>query len=113
MLIVCRSAKENSNEKDGWGTSAYVVSKVGLSALTVIHQREFEKEHPSRDIEINCVHPGYVDTDMTSHKGPLTIEQGASAPLYLSLQDHGLRGKYVWYDSTVVDWYGSGTPSRA
>lgn len=27
-------------------------------------------------IVVNCVHPGYVDTDMTSHKGPLTIEQG-------------------------------------
>lgn len=22
------------------------------------------------------VHPGYVDTSMTSHKGPLTIDQG-------------------------------------
>jgi hypothetical protein len=28
--------------------------------------------------------PGYVDTDMTSHKGHLTIQQGALTPVYLA-----------------------------
>ena len=30
---------------------------------------------PREDIVVNHVHPGYVDTDMTSHKGPLTIDR--------------------------------------
>lgn len=40
---------------------------------------------------------------MTSHKGPLTIEEGAKAPLFLAL-DADLKGKYVWYDCSVVAW---------
>lgn len=54
---------------------------------------------------MNSVHPGYVDTDMTSHRGPLTIDQGAEAPLYLALDaPDSVRGKYVWYTKEIVDW---------
>ena len=28
--------------------------------------------------------PGYVDTDMTSHKGILTIQQGALTPVFVT-----------------------------
>ncbi|KAJ8979440.1 hypothetical protein NQ317_003219 [Molorchus minor] len=104
-----KDAKENKHQQEGWGNSSYGVSKVGVSALTVIQQRIFDKEQPNRNISVNSVHPGYVDTDMTSHKGPLTIEEGARAPLYLSL-DSNLKGKYVWFDSHVVDWYGASAP---
>lgn len=51
------------------------MSKVGVSALTFIQQRAFDSD-PRGDLIVNAVHPGYVDTDMTSHTGPLTIEQG-------------------------------------
>ena len=99
-----KDAKEGKNIEVGWGNSAYVVSKVGVSALTIVQQREFDKEEPNRNISANSVHPGYVDTDMTRHKGPLTIEEGARAPLYLALEPHGLKGQYVWFDSTVKNW---------
>lgn len=69
-------------DKEGWGDSCYVVSKVGVSALSIAQQKVFDQESPSRNIAVNHVHPGYVDTDMTSHKGPLTIEQGAKSTLY-------------------------------
>ena len=105
MAVICFSdAKNGVHESKGWGKSAYVVSKVGVSALTRIQQRNFEKDRPDCKIKVNSVHPGYVDTDMTSHQGPLTIEQGASAPLYLATGDHGLYGQFVWCDSTLVDW---------
>lgn len=105
MTLICFSdAKNGVHEAKGWGKSAYVVSKVGVSALTRIHQKNFEKERPDCKIKVNSVHPGYVDTDMTSHKGPLTIEQGASAPLYLATTNHELYGQFVWCDSTHVDW---------
>ena len=51
------------------------MSKVGLSKLSFIQQANFDKNGPE-DVVVNAVHPGYVDTDMTSHKGPLTIEEG-------------------------------------
>ncbi|CAG9762024.1 unnamed protein product [Ceutorhynchus assimilis] len=103
MEAFVKSAEENRNMEDGWGTSAYVVSKVGVSALSFVQQRVFDAETPTRNIAVNSVHPGYVDTDMTSHKGPLTIEEGARAPLFLALEAD-FKGKYVWKDSRVLDW---------
>lgn len=44
---------------------------------------------------------------MTNHKGPLTIEQGATAPLFLALQPitpNEIKGKYVWCNKKVVEW---------
>ncbi|KAF9807968.1 hypothetical protein SFRURICE_017140 [Spodoptera frugiperda] len=94
-------AAQQGTQTEAWGTSSYVVSKVGVSALTNVQQRMLE----SRDIKVNSVHPGYVDTDMTSHRGPLTIDQGAEAPLYLALDaPDSVRGKYVWYTKEIVDW---------
>jgi len=106
-----RDAKNGKQVEEGWGNSAYVVSKVGVSALTIIQQRNFDNEPEKRDISVNSVHPGYVDTDMTNHKGTLTIEQGAAAPLFLSLDPHGLRGQYVWSNSKVADWFASSAPA--
>jgi len=70
-----RAAKLGNHEAGGWPNSAYLVSKVGVSALSFIQQRAFDAD-PREDLVVNSVHPGYVDTDMTNHKGPLTIEQG-------------------------------------
>ncbi|KAE9544499.1 hypothetical protein AGLY_000040 [Aphis glycines] len=100
------SAKAGDHAQAGWPSTAYGVSKVAVSALTFVQQRAFDAD-PRADIVVNSVHPGYVDTDMTSHKGPLTIEQGAEAPVYLSLLPPGesdVKGRYVWCDKTVKDW---------
>ncbi|KAH1007361.1 carbonyl reductase [NADPH] 1 [Dendroctonus ponderosae] len=98
-----QAADAGKNQEEGWGSSAYAVSKVAVSALTVIQQRAFDAESPSRNIAVNSVHPGYVDTDMSSHKGPLTTEEGAQAPLFLALEAN-IKGKYVWFNSAVVEW---------
>ncbi|KAG5868659.1 hypothetical protein JTB14_015667 [Gonioctena quinquepunctata] len=110
METFVSNAKEGTAQANGWGNSTYVVSKVGVSALTIVQQRLFDTQTPNKNISINAVHPGYVDTDMTSHKGPLTIEEGARAPLFLAL-DSDWKGKYVWFDCREVDWYGDATPA--
>lgn len=74
--FLSRAAQNNNYIELGWPSRAYSVSKVGVSALTRIQQREFSQDTNRPDIIVNSVHPGYVDTDMTSHKGVLTIEQG-------------------------------------
>ncbi|XP_021185231.3 carbonyl reductase [NADPH] 3 [Helicoverpa armigera] len=94
-------AVKRGSYAEEWGKSSYVVSKVGVSALTNIQQRLVN----DRDIKVNSVHPGYVDTDMTSHQGPLTIDEGAAAPLYLALDaPDSVRGKYLWHDKDIVQW---------
>lgn len=107
------AAKAGDWKAKGWPNSTYAVSKVALSALTRVQQRAFDND-PRTDMVVNSCHPGYVDTDMTSHKGPLTIEQGAVCPSYLALLPPNvteLRGAYLWHDKQVVDWENGPTPS--
>ncbi|VVC41123.1 Short-chain dehydrogenase/reductase, conserved site,NAD(P)-binding domain,Short-chain [Cinara cedri] len=105
------SAAAVNHEQSGWPSSAYVVSKVAVSALTIIQQKEFDVDPRRKDIVVNSVHPGYVDTDMTSHMVgmgiPLSIDQGAEALVYLALLPEGeqrVKGQYVWNDKTVKNW---------
>lgn len=87
------------------------MSKVGFSALTRVHQRQFDEEQPNRNVFVNSLHPGYVATDMTSFNGPLSTTEGALSSLYLALEPHGLKGQFVWRDCTVVDWLAESLPA--
>lgn len=81
----------------------YKVSKVAMSALTFVQQRQFNEE--GKDISINCVHPGFIMTDMTKGMGDFTPERGARAPLYLALEaPQSQKGTFVWHDCHQVNW---------
>ncbi|CAH2234947.1 jg10424 [Pararge aegeria aegeria] len=81
----------------------YKVSKVALSALTFVQQKEFIKQ--GKDISVNCVHPGFVKTDMTKGMGDFSPERGAKAPLYLAVDaPQSLKGTFVWHDCHQVNW---------
>jgi len=108
------AANDGDHESKGWPNSTYIVSKIGVSALTCIQQRQLDQD-PRPDLIVNCVHPGYVDTDMTSHNGPLTIEQGAAAPSWLALlpeSSQGPKGAFIWHDKQIVDWVDGPLPSE-
>ena len=106
------SAKYDNLQEKGWPKSTYVVSKVGLSALTRIQQREINKDKSRQDIAINHIHPGLVDTDMTSHRGPMTIERGAESSLFAANlpPDTNIKGEYIWDDCSLVDWVNGPCP---
>jgi len=92
------SVKSGDFKQKGWPESAYGNSKLGLTCASIIMQSDVDKDESRQDIVINCCCPGFVDTDMTSHKGHLTIDQGADTPVYLALLPPGeksVRGKYV------------------
>lgn len=97
--------RNNVHKEKGWPTSAYMASKVLLTALTRIQQKEMDKGGDS-DTVVNACHPGYVDTDMTSHLGPLSTEEGAACPTFLALLPAGdaPRGQMFWKDCKQVDW---------
>jgi len=61
---------------------------------------------------VNHVHPGYVDTDMTSHKGPLSPEEGAKSSIFAALlpPDTKIRGQYIWLDCKVRNWIDDSLP---
>uniref|UniRef100_A0A1I7YCH7 Glyceraldehyde-3-phosphate dehydrogenase n=1 Tax=Steinernema glaseri TaxID=37863 RepID=A0A1I7YCH7_9BILA len=47
--------------------------------------------------------PGYVNTDMSSHKGHLTIEEGADTPIFLATDPSAPDGKFV-YLRKEISW---------
>lgn len=92
------AAKAGDVKSSGWPESAYGMSKVGLTAVSLVQQADIDKDSSREDIVINACCPGYVDTDMTSHKGTKTIDQGAETPTYLALlppNEKTIRGKFV------------------
>ncbi|PWA35481.1 glucose/ribitol dehydrogenase [Artemisia annua] len=89
---------KNANlEENGWPStvSAYRVSKIALNAYTRLMARKF------KNIIVNCVHPGYVVTDMTSQTGYMTVEEGAKGPVMAALlPDGGPSG--VYFNQTQI-----------
>ncbi|ONM15504.1 hypothetical protein Zm00014a_043770 [Zea mays] len=73
---------ESSN---GWPMyfSAYKVAKAAMNA----YSRILARRHP--ELRVNCVHPGYVRTDMTIHSGLLTPEEGGSRVAMVALLPGG------------------------
>lgn len=85
-----QAAKKGNHESKGYPSSAYGMSKVGVSVLSEIQHRQLSAD-PREDILVNACCPGYVNTDMSSHKGHKTIDQGADTPLYLALLPPGTK----------------------
>ena len=61
-------------EARGWPDefASYKVAKAAVNA----YSRIMARRHP--ELRVNCAHPGYVNTDMSIHSGPLTPEEGAA-----------------------------------
>ncbi|XP_062618377.1 carbonyl reductase [NADPH] 1-like [Saccostrea cucullata] len=100
-----QAAKNGNHESKGYANSAYGMSKVGVTVLTEIQHRQLSAD-PREDILVNACCPGYVDTDMTSHKGHKTIDQGADTPLYLALLPLGTKtpaGNFV-SERNIKNW---------
>jgi len=113
MLDFVSAAEAGNHQEKGWPSSTYIVSKVGWSALSRVQQRELSLARPGEDIVLNHVHPGWVDTDMTKHRGQLSTDRGAQSATYAALlpPNTPLRGAYLWHDCQEVDWIKGPLPS--
>jgi len=99
------SAQSGKHKEQGFSDSAYGMSKVGVTVMSIIHQRELDAQG-KEDVVVNACCPGFVDTDMTSHKGKLTIDQGAVTPTHCALLPPNIsspRGKFL-REEKVADW---------
>ncbi|XP_066284357.1 carbonyl reductase [NADPH] 1-like isoform X2 [Branchiostoma lanceolatum] len=91
--------KSGVHEEKGWEMEllAYRVSKMGVTALSMVLQRQFDAT-PGADVVVNAVCPGWVKTDMGGASAGRSVEKGAETPLYLALLPPNVsspRGKFL------------------
>ncbi|KAM9809494.1 carbonyl reductase [NADPH] 1 [Syngnathus typhle] len=99
-------AKDDRHKQAGWPDTAYGVSKIGVTTLSMIHARRLSKERANDQILVNACCPGWVRTDMAGSKAPKSPEEGAETPVFLALLPVGAlepHGKFV-SDKTVQTW---------
>lgn len=75
-------SEAGEHTKHGWPSWSYAVSKLGLTKASYIIGNMIRDD--PRKIIMNACCPGYVDTDMTAHRGHKTVEEGADTPYYLA-----------------------------
>uniref|UniRef100_A0A0D9VIT0 UBX domain-containing protein n=1 Tax=Leersia perrieri TaxID=77586 RepID=A0A0D9VIT0_9ORYZ len=82
--------KNGELESRGWPArrDAFVAYKTS-KALQHAYTRVLARRHASSPLRFNCVHPGYVKTDMTLGTGELTAEEGAAGPVAVALSPPG------------------------
>ncbi len=91
------------NSDPNWGFAGvkplvYNSSKAALNMVTVIFAAEL-KDTP---IKVNAADPGFTATDLNQHRGPRTVEQGATAAVRLAtLPADGPTGGYFDEDGAL------------
>jgi len=101
-----QAAKDGNHKELGFADTTYGMSKVGVTAISIVQQAELDKDTSRQDIVLNACCPGYVSTNMTTYKGHKTIDEGAETPVYLALLPQGeqtVRGKLV-LEKKVGKW---------
>lgn len=97
-----KSVEAGTHSADGWPSSAYAVSKAGVTGMTKAIAVEQQKRG-SKVLLSSCC-PGYVKTDMTKGGGRKTPDQGAQTPVKLALGDLGGKSGHFWEHEEVSPW---------
>ena len=85
LSVFIRDVENGTHVENGWPSTCYGMSKLGLIALTKRLALEDESQDLPKHVLITCCCPGYCDTDMTSHKGTKSARDGAKTPVFLAL----------------------------
>jgi (+)-neomenthol dehydrogenase len=75
-----------------------------MSKMVVnLYTRILARQHP--EMRINCVHPGFVNTEINWNTGVISPEEGARGAVKLALlPDHGPTGCYYHQTELGVAW---------
>lgn len=98
-------AREEKHQAAGWPNTAYGTSKIGVTVMSFIQQRQLDAQN-KEDIIVNACCPGFVATDMSSFKGHKTIDEGAETPVMLAVippNAKSPRGEFL-SEKTVQKW---------
>jgi NAD(P)-dependent dehydrogenase (short-subunit alcohol dehydrogenase family) len=98
-IVNVSSGYGSINSMDG-GAGAYKISKAALNAMTRIMADEVDE----RLIKINCVDPGWVNTDMGGDKAPKNTHEAAEGIIRLALlRNDGPAGGF-FRDMKNIEW---------
>lgn len=86
----------------GWPRNTYAVSKMAATAEARLLARE--EAAAGSGVVVSACCPGYVNTDMTSGRGHLTVEEGADTPVWLASGGAGARSGGMWAERKELDF---------
>ena len=78
---------------------AYRLSKSALNALTIVLSQELS----SKDIEVNAICPGWVQTDMGGYEATLTVKESVESIKKFALSDNFPNGKFLRHGQ-ILPW---------
>jgi len=81
------------------GSIAYRLSKSALNALTIVLSQELS----SKDIKVNAICPGWVQTDMGGYEATLTVKESVESIKKFALSDDFPNGKFLRHGE-VLPW---------
>ena len=81
------------------GSIAYRLSKTALNALSKVMSNELS----SRNIKVNAICPGWVQTDMGGSSANLTVEESTDRIIKFALEDSFPNGKFLQHGE-IIPW---------
>ncbi len=102
MEAFTSAVKEGKEREKGWPSAAYAVSKSGVTGMTRAIARQHNQSGGT--VLVNSCCPGYVNTDMTKHRGSKTVDEGAQTPVLLALGDIGGKFGEFWQHERIIEW---------
>lgn len=81
------------------GSIAYRLSKTALNALSKVMSNELS----SKNIKVNAICPGWVQTDMGGSSANLTVKESTDRIIKFALKDNFPNGKFLQHGE-VIPW---------
>ena len=99
IINISSSGGAMSDEVGGW-SPAYCVSKAGVNMIT----KQLAFELLSKNISVNSLCPGWVQTDMGGQSATRNVKKGAETPVWLASDaPQSLTGKF-FRDMKEIPW---------
>jgi NAD(P)-dependent dehydrogenase (short-subunit alcohol dehydrogenase family) len=96
--IINISSGMGQMEGMGTGSLAYRLSKSALNAMTIVLSQELM----GKNIKVNAICPGWVQTDMGGYEATLTVKESAESIKKFTLSDNFPNGKFLRHGEELV-----------
>ena len=81
------------------GSIAYRLSKTALNALTIVLSQELS----NKNIKVNAICPGWVQTDMGGYDATLTVKESVESIKKFALSNNFPNGKFLRHGE-ILPW---------